>query len=151
MQRNNKKEKKIINGSKFKLAIVVSEFNEDITEKLLEGAQGALKENKVRENNIKIIRVPGSFEIPLACQKLARSKKFDAIIALGCVIKGETDHYYFIAGEASRGIMDIMLKYEIPIGFGVITTDNLEQALDRSIRNNKGADVARAILEVLIS
>ena len=146
----NNQKSKIINGSGFKVGIVVSKFNSDITGNMLKGVLETLKKNKVKENNIKIIWVPGSFEIPLACQKLAQSKKYNALIALGCVIKGETDHYYFVAGEASRGIMDVMLKFNIPIGFGIITTNNLKQAITRSGgKHNKGADAARAVLEMV--
>ncbi|MFH0819963.1 MAG: 6,7-dimethyl-8-ribityllumazine synthase [bacterium] len=150
MQRKNKIIKKSINGSKLKIAIVVSEFNRDITGSLLKGALETLRSNKVKDNNIKIIWVPGSFEIPLACQKLATSKKFDGLIALGCVIKGETDHYYYIAGEASRGVMDVILKFNIPIGFGIITTNNLKQAQARCHgKSNKGREAALAVLEMI--
>lgn len=150
MQRKQIGKSGITRGSKLKLAIVVSKFNADITGNMLTGALENLKTNKVEEKNIKIVRVPGSFEIPFVCQKLARSKKYDALIALGCVIKGETDHYYFVAGEAARGIMDVMLKYNIPIGFGIITTNNLKQAIARSSgKHNKGAEAARAILEMV--
>lgn len=150
MQRENKIIKKSINGSNLKIAIVASEFNRDITGILLKGALETLRSNKVKDNNIKIIWVPGSFEIPLACQKLAMSKKFDGLIALGCVIKGETDHYYYIAGEASRGVMDIILKFNIPIGFGIITTNNLKQAQARSRgKSNKGREATLAVLEMI--
>jgi len=147
MQRNKKSNNKIINGEKLKIGIIVSKFNSDITEPMLLGALKILEKNKVKKENIKIVRVPGAFEIPLACQKLALSKKYDALIALGCVIKGETDHYYFISNETSRGIMDVMLKYNIPIGLGVITVNNLKQALARSgKKNNKGAEAAEAAI-----
>jgi len=150
MQRNKKSNNKIINGEKLKIGIIVSKFNFDITEPMLLGALKILEKNKVKKENIKIVRVPGAFEIPLACQKLALSKKYDALIALGCVIKGETDHYYFISNETSRGIMDVMLKYNIPIGFGVITVNNLKQAQARSgKKNNKGAEAAEAALMMI--
>jgi len=150
MQRNKNNKQTVIDGKNLKIAIAVSKFNQDITKKMLEGALAVLKLNKIKKNNINIIWVPGSFEIPLACQKLARSKKFDGLIALGCVIKGETDHYYYIAGEASRGIMDVMLKFNIPIGFGIITTNNLKQAQARSHgKSNKGAEAAQAVLEMI--
>lgn len=148
--KKNKKDIKIVNGSKFKFAIVVSKFNDDITQSLLEGALGSLRENGVKEENIKTIWVPGSFEIPLACQKLAKSKKFDALVALGSVIKGETDHYLYVAGEASRGVMRVMLDNSLPIGFGILTTDNLRQAKARSgKKSNKGKEAAEAALEML--
>jgi 6,7-dimethyl-8-ribityllumazine synthase len=114
---------------------------------MLKGALKTLKENKVRGGNIKIVYVPGSFEIPLACQRLARLKKYDALVAIGCIIKGETDHFYYICNEASRGIMDVMLKCGVPIGFGVLTCLNLKQAEIRSRgRENKGREAAEAAL-----
>lgn len=150
MQRNKSNKQTVIDGKKLKIAIAVSEFNQDITKKMLDGALAILKLNKIKRSNIKIIRVPGSFEIPLACQKLAMSKKFDGLIALGCVIKGETDHYYYIAGEASKGVMDVILKFNIPIGFGIITTNNLKQAQARSSgKSNKGREAALAVLEMI--
>lgn len=150
MQRKKITEGKTVNGGNFKIAVVVSRFNDDITEKMLEGAQRALGANNVPRKNIKIVRVPGSFELPLACQRLALTGKYHGIIALGCVIKGETDHYYYVAGEASRGIMDVMLKYSVPIGFGLITADNLEQAKDRTnVGSNKGEEAVVAVLEML--
>lgn len=138
---------KKIDGTKLKIGVVVSRFNEDITGKMLEGALETLKENKVKKKNIKIVWVPGSFEIPLACQRLAQTKKFDALVAIGCVIKGKTDHYYYICNEASRGIMNVMLGYSIPIGLGVLTVNNLKQAQARSRgKHNKGREAAEAAL-----
>lgn len=139
-----------ISERKTKIAIVVSSFNDDITENLLKGALGALSSNGVLEKNINTFWVPGSYEIPLSCQKLAKTKKYDALLALGCVIKGETDHYHYIAKETSRGVMDVMLEYSLPIGFGIITTNNLRQAKARSgVKNNKGAEAAQAVLEMI--
>ncbi len=150
MQRKNNQKKETIDGSKLKIGIVVSKFNSDITGGMLQGTMDVLEKNKVKKSNIKTVWVPGAFEIPLACQKAAKTKKFDALIALGCVIKGGTDHYYFVSNEAARGIMDVMLKYDIPIGFGVITTNNLKQAQDRSRgKNNKGAEATQAVLEMI--
>lgn len=150
MQRKNKKEEKMIDGSKLKIAIVVANFNSDITGRMLEGALEVLQKNKVKKNNIEVVEVPGAYEIPLSCQRLAKSKKFDAIVALGCVIKGETDHYYFISREVSRGIMEVSLNFSLPIGFGVITTNNLRQAKDRSVgKNNKGKEATEAALEMI--
>ena len=152
MQRKeNKKTKKIsaTDWKQYSVGIVVADFNSDITEKLLDGAKKLLLERGFQENNIKIVHVPGSFEIPLMCQNLARTKKFDGLIALGAVIKGETDHYQFVAGETSRGIMTVMLEESIPISFGVITVSNIKQAEDRSGKNNKGADSAEALLEMI--
>lgn len=148
MKRNINSKANIIDGRKLKIAVVVSQFNSDITEKMLKGALRLLKKSKVKD--IKVVRVPGSFEIPLACQKLAKTKNYDGLVALGCVIKGETDHFYYVASEASRGVMDIILKYNIPIGFGIITTNNLKQARDRSSgKHNKGTEAAQAVLEMI--
>lgn len=149
MQRseNNKKH---IDGRKYKVAIAVSLFNRDITGKMLEGAVRVFQESGVKEKSINVTEVPGAFELPLACKMLAKTKKFDAIVALGCVIRGETDHYQFVAGEASRGVMNVMLEFSIPVGFGIITTNNLEQAITRSFgKNNKGREAAEAVLEML--
>ncbi|MDI6778023.1 MAG: 6,7-dimethyl-8-ribityllumazine synthase [Patescibacteria group bacterium] len=147
MKNAKKGEVKKIDGSKLKIGIVVSQFNDNITKSMLEGALETLKENKVKKENIKIVWVPGSFEIPLACQRLAETKKFDALVAIGCVIKGETDHYYYIANTASDGIMEVVLDYNLPIGFGVITVNNLKQAKARSRgRHNKGREAAEAAL-----
>ena len=117
---------------------------------MLAGAQKELLRAGVLRKNIAVLRVPGSFELPLACERLAESGRYDALLALGCVIKGETDHYYFIAGETARGIMEVMLKRGIPIGFGVLTVDTLAQAQARSSGgNNKGAEAARAALQMI--
>lgn len=149
MQRNQQ-EKEIIDGKKYKIAVAVSMFNSDMTLKMLEGALEVLRKSGVKEKNVGVYRVPGSYELPLACQRIAKTKKFDGIIAIGCVIKGETDHYHFISNETSRGIMKVMLDFSIPIGFGVITTNTMEQALSRSFgKNNKGKEAAQAVLEML--
>jgi 6,7-dimethyl-8-ribityllumazine synthase len=150
MQRENKEKGRIINGKKLKIAVAISRFNRDMTEKMLEGALQTLAVNGVKRDNIAVAWVPGSFELPLACQKIAATKKYNGIIAIGCVIKGDTDHHKYIAREVSRGIMDVMLKFSIPVGFGVITTNNIEQALARSYgENNKGAEAAQAVLEMI--
>ena len=150
MQRKEKKVSRKIDGKNLKVGIVVSRFNDDITGKMLEGALRILSENSVQEKNIQIVWVPGSFEIPLACQKLAKSRKPNGIVAIGAVIKGDTDHYYYISGETTRGIMKIMLDYSLPIGFGVITTNNLRQAKERSGKTgNKGGEAAEAMLQMI--
>ncbi|MFA5926126.1 MAG: 6,7-dimethyl-8-ribityllumazine synthase [Parcubacteria group bacterium] len=150
MLKAKKGQSKKINGSKLKIGIVVSQFNDNITGSMLEGALETFKENKVKDENVRIVLVPGSFEIPLACQKLAKTKKFDALVALGSVIKGETDHYYYICNEVSRGVMEIMLKFSLPIGFGVLTTQNLKQAEVRSRgKENKGREAAEAALAMI--
>lgn len=139
-----------VNGAKLKVGIVVSRFNSNITEPMLESALETLVENKVKKENIKTVWVPGSFEIPLACQRLAMTKNYDALVAVGCVLKGETDHFYYICNEVSRGIMNIMLKFDIPIGFGVLTTQNLKQAEVRSRgEHNKGREAAEAALAMI--
>jgi 6,7-dimethyl-8-ribityllumazine synthase len=151
MQRKTEILEKKLNGSKLKIALVVSRFNSDITKKMLAGALRTLESNLVPKKNIVIVWVPGSFEIPLACQRLAKMKKFNGIVALGCVIKGETDHFYYISSEASGGIMRVMLDFSIPVGFGVITTKNLKQAKERSgKKNNKGTEAVQAVLEMLL-
>ena len=148
--KNNNADANILDGSKFKIAVISSEYNDDIINRMQEASIKILKKNQVSEANIKTFKVPGAFEIPLACQRVAEKKAFDAIVVLGCVIKGETGHYYFVAGEASRGVMDVMLKFSIPIGFGIITTDNLEQAIKRSSGDsNKGAEATIAVLKML--
>ena len=140
----------MVNGARKRIGIVVAEFNLDITERLLEGALKELRANGVAEKNITVRHIPGSFELPLACQKFAQTGKYDALIALGCVIKGETDHYYYVAGEAARGIMDVMLKFSIPIGFGVLTTNTLKQAQARSGKTvNAGAFAVTAALRLI--
>ncbi|EKE19775.1 MAG: 6,7-dimethyl-8-ribityllumazine synthase [uncultured bacterium] len=150
MQRDIKKIQNIVDGKKFKIAIVVSKFNEDITGGMLGGAVQVLKKNGVNEKNISTVWVPGAIEIPLACQRLALTKKYHGIIALGCVIKGDTDHYKYVSGQSIRCVMDVMLKTGIPIGMGIITTNNLKQSKERSgAKNNKGAESAQAVLEMI--
>lgn len=150
MQRNSIYSQSLIDGKKFKIAIVVSKFNSDITDGMLRGALEVLAKNNVKKGYIKVVWVPGSFEIPLACQKLAMTKKYDGIAAIGCLIKGETDHYHYLAGAAAKGVMEVSLKYNIPIGFGIITVNNLKQAKERSGKtNNKGAESAKAVLEMI--
>ena len=154
MQRNqpSKVKSKLlkINGAVSRIGIAVAEYNADVTEKLLDGARVELLARGGSRKNITVARVPGSFELPLACQRMAETGRYNAIIALGCVIKGETDHYHYIATEAARGIMNVMLARGIPIGFGVLTTDTPEQARVRSSgTQNKGTEAARAVLEVI--
>jgi 6,7-dimethyl-8-ribityllumazine synthase len=148
---NAKKGKsKKIDGSRLKIGVVISQFNDNITKSMLEGVLETLAENKVKKENIKTVWVPGSFEIPLACQRLAQTKKYDALVVIGCVIKGETDHFYYICNEVSRGVMDVMMKFGISIGFGVLTTQNLKQAEVRSRgKENKGREAAEAALAMV--
>lgn len=138
-------------GKGLKIAIVQARFNEKITGGLLQGAVKALWESGVAEKDVAIYKVPGSFEIPLACQKIAKSKKFDGIVAIGAVIKGETAHFEYIAQPTVDGIMRVMLDERTPISMGVITTYNLKQAQARAKDNksNKGYEAAMALLETL--
>jgi len=142
------KEVKVEDASHLSIGIVVSEFNSDITEPMLTGALTTLRQWGVKEQNIKVVHVPGSFEIPYGCKKLlSGQKKPSAIVALGCVIKGETDHEKYIAMTVARGIMDLTLATGVPIAFGVITPNSLEQAKVRSTgKHNKGMEAAIAAL-----
>ena len=139
-----------MNGAELKVGVVVAEFNRDITEVMLTGAVSTLKSHGVKEKNIKIIRVPGAVEVPLGCQYLAKMEEFDGLIAIGCVIKGETTHDFYVASFANEGILRVSLDFSIPIGFGVITTNDLEQAKARAKgEGNKGIDAARAMLSMI--
>jgi 6,7-dimethyl-8-ribityllumazine synthase len=152
MQREKEiKNKKLeINNKNAKIALVVSEYNSDITFAMREGAIEELKFHGVKVSNIHIINVPGAFELPLICQRLAKTKKYKGIVAIGCVIKGDTDHYYQISNESTRGIMDVMLKFNIPITNAILTVNNLEQAKIRSTgATNKGIEAALALLKTL--
>lgn len=132
-------------------AIIVSEFNSEITTKLLHGAQSRLLEKGVPVANIKIIHVPGAVEIPLIAQLLAKTNKYSAIICLGCVIRGETTHYDYVCEQVSQGCQKVMLEHEIPVIFGVLTTENEEQAFDRvgGKHGHKGVDAADAALSMI--
>jgi len=134
----------------YRVAIVVSRFNEGITEGLLQGARERLAEASVPEENVTIIRVPGAFEIPIAAQRLGESGEYDAIVCLGCLIKGDTMHFEYIAEAASHGIMQAAAATGIPMAFGVLTTLTEEQAVDRSRSGpeNKGREAAAAALEM---
>jgi 6,7-dimethyl-8-ribityllumazine synthase len=130
------------------IGIVVSEFNKIITEKLLEGARKVLEENNF---NYEVYFVNGSFEIPIMIKLLSKKKTFDGFIAIGCIIKGETEHYKYIAKAVSYGIMKLSLELEIPITFSILTVDNLEQALNRAGGKfgNKGEESAKALIKIL--
>lgn len=139
-------------GRKWKIGIVVSMFHDDLTKKMWDGTCAELRAHNIAEKNITVVFVPGTFEIPFACQRLARTKKYDALIAIGCVIKGETDHYNYVAGEGIRGIMDVMLAERIPIGLAVLTTHTLAHAIDRAGgKENAGQIAARSVAHVLSS
>ncbi|MFH1258803.1 MAG: 6,7-dimethyl-8-ribityllumazine synthase [Elusimicrobiota bacterium] len=139
-----------MNAEKLKFGVVVSRFNEFITGKLLAGAMDTLLRHNAAENKIEIVWTPGSFEIPLAAQKMAESKKYDAIICLGAIIKGDTPHNDYIASEVAKGISQISLKTGLPVIFGVLTTDNIEQAIERAgtKAGNKGAEAAETAIEL---
>jgi 6,7-dimethyl-8-ribityllumazine synthase len=150
--KNNIKGKKLTAPKGVKIGIVKSEYNSKITDALLESCVQELKKSGVGEKNIYVTEIPGAYEIPFACQKSALTKKCDAIIALGAVIRGETPHFDFIANSCSIGIMDVSLKMNIPIIFGVLTTNNIQQAKARIRGGNvgdKGVEAAQAAIKML--
>ena len=134
-----------------RIAIVVTRFNEFITSKLLAGAMDALKRHEVSEDAIEIVWVPGAFEIPLIASKLAASEKYDAVICLGAVIRGATTHYDYVCSEVSKGIASVSLKTGVPVMFGILTTENIEQAIERAgtKAGNKGYDCAIGAIEMI--
>ena len=137
-------------GKDLKIGIINSRFNEFITSKLLSGAEDCLLRHDVSPENIEIVWVPGAFEIPLVAQKMAKSGKYDAIICLGCVIRGATSHYDYVCSEVSKWIAKVSLDSELPIIFGIVTTENIEQAIERAgtKAGNKGYDCAMNALEM---
>lgn len=140
-----------LQGAGRKIGITVARFNSFISEKLLEGAIDTLTRSGVKPEDIVVARVPGAFEIPLVAQKMARSKKYDAVICLGAVIRGATPHFDYVAGEVAKGTAQVMLDAGIPVLFGVLTTETIEQAIERAgtKAGNKGSDVAVAALEMI--
>lgn len=136
-------------GKKF--GIVVSRFNSFIAERLLEGALDTLSRSGAADDAVEVVRVPGAFEIPLMAQKMARSGRYDAVICLGAVIRGATLHYELVANEAAKGIAQVSLAGDIPLVFGVITTDTIEQAIERagSKAGNKGSEAAAVAIEMV--
>jgi 6,7-dimethyl-8-ribityllumazine synthase len=139
------------NGAGFKIGIVVSSWNEKITSNLLLGAHQTLLDNGVEEHNIIIKHVPGAFELPLACQMMLETNKFDGIIAIGVVIQGETKHFDYVCAGTTHGLMDVMLKHSKPIAFCVLTDENEQQSIDRSggKHGNKGIECAVACLKMI--
>ena len=137
-------------GTDLKIGIVVSRFNEFITTRLLSGAEDALKRHGVTENDISVMWVPGVYEIPLAAKKLAASGKYDAIITLGTVIRGATPHFDYVSNEVAKGVANVSLSTEIPVIFGVLTTENIEQAIERAgtKAGNKGWEAAVNAIEM---
>ena len=130
----------------YRFVIVASEYNSVIMDRLIEGARGALKD----QEQVSVIRVPGSFEIPLAAKQAALSKKYHAIVALGCVVRGETPHFEYISAAVSQGLQQVALETGIPVGFGLLTVDTVQQAMDRSGESgNKGSEAAMAALEMI--
>jgi 6,7-dimethyl-8-ribityllumazine synthase len=138
-------------GSSKKFAIVASRFNEFIVNKLVSGAQDGLVRHGVNDDDITLAWVPGAFEIPLVAQKLAKSGKYDAVICLGAVIKGSTSHYDYVCAEVSKGVASVGLNTDTPVIFGILTTDNIEQAIERAgtKAGNKGYDAAVSAIEMV--
>lgn len=138
-----------VDGQRF--AIAVSRFNEFITSKLLSGAVDTLKRHGCEDDNITCVHVPGAFELPFVAKKLAESGRFDAVICIGCVIRGQTPHFEYVAGEAAKGIAHVGLSTGVPTTFGVITADTLEQAIERAgaKSGNKGVDAAMCAIELV--
>ena len=132
-------------------ALVVGRWNSFVVEHLLDGALDTLRRHGVSDGQITVVRVPGAFEIPLACQRVARARKHDAIIALGAVIRGGTPHFEHVAGECTKGLAQVSLASDIPVAFGVLTVDSIEQAIERSgtKAGNKGAEAAQSALEMV--
>ena len=132
-----------------RFAVVVARFNQVVTEQLLEGAVAAFRRHGVAEDDLEVAHVPGAFEIPVVARRLARSGEFEAVVCLGAVIRGETAHFELISAQAARGIQQVALETGVPCVFGVLTTDTLEQALDRAggKHGNKGWDAATAAIE----
>ncbi len=138
------------NGEGRRYAVVASRFNNEITSKLADGAMEALVRHGASSDDVDLVWVPGAWELPFAARRLAATDRYNAIIAVGAVIRGETPHFDFVAGEAARGLADASTEYEIPIGFGLLTTDTMEQASARAggDHGNKGWDAAIAALEM---
>ena len=136
-------------GERF--CIIVARFNEFITSKLLSGATDELKRHGVDEKNIDIVWVPGAFEIPLIAKKCAETKKYNAIITLGAVIRGATPHFDYVSNEAAKGVAQVSLSQDIPVIFGILTTDNIEQAIERAgtKAGNKGSEAAKTAIELV--
>ncbi|ROO25597.1 6,7-dimethyl-8-ribityllumazine synthase [Salinisphaera japonica] len=139
-------------GDGLRIAIVATRWNDEIVDRLVDGAVDVLTDCGVEDDEITVFKVPGAFEIPLAVDRLAESGSYDGIVALGCVIRGDTPHFDFVAGECAKGLTAAMLEYGLPVGFGVITAENAEQADARAQpdeENNKGAESASAVVEMI--
>lgn len=139
-----------LDGRDLKIAIVASRFNELIVESLVRGAVDALVRHGVARPDIELVRVPGAWELPLAARAVAASRRFDAIVALGAVIRGATPHFDYVAGQCGAGLAEVSLNHQVPVGFGVLTVDSIEQALERAgtKAGNKGAEAAATAIEM---
>lgn len=140
-----------MNVNNLKFAVVVSQYNQDITDKLLEGTLTRLHERDFNQNQIKVFKVPGAVEIPLIAKMLAKSEKYDAVICLGAVIRGDTDHYDYVCQQVSYGCQQVMLEFDIPVIFGILTTENVDQAEDRvgGKEGHKGVEAADAAIQMV--
>ena len=134
-----------------RFALVAARFNSFIVQNLIQGAADALCRHGVSETHIDLVWTPGSFELPLAAQRLAASERYDGIVALGAVIRGGTPHFEYVANECVKGLASVALEYDVPVGFGVLTVDNIEQAIERAgtKAGNKGAEAAMSVLEMV--
>ena len=134
-----------------RIALLVSRFNSFVVESLLEGALDTLRRHGADERDLQIIRVPGAYEMPIAAQRLAVGKRYDAIIALGAVIRGGTPHFEYVAGECTKGLSMVSMQYDVPVAFGVLTVDSIEQAIERAgtKAGNKGAEAAMSTIEMI--
>lgn len=134
-----------------RFCIIAARFNETIVERLMQGALDALKRHGADDTQIGIVRVPGAIELPLAAQRVAKTRQYDGIVALGAVIRGATSHFDYVCGECASGLTRVSLEHDIPIGFGVLTTETIEQALERSgtKAGNKGVDAALTTIEMV--
>ena len=139
----------IVRGSRF--ALLVARFNSFVVESLLEAAIDTLKRHGAEDSHLQIIRVPGAFEMPLAAQRIAATKEYDAIIALGAVIRGGTPHFEYVAGECTKGLASVSMQHDVPMAFGVLTVDSIEQAIERAgtKAGNKGAEAALSAIEMV--
>lgn len=140
-----------LNGAGMKFGIVVSRFNDFVTGRLVDGAVDALVRNGVQENDVDVVKVPGAFEIPLVAQKLCDQKRYDAVICLGAVIRGATPHFNYVSAEASKGVAAVGMGADIPVMYGILTTDTVEQAIERAgaKSGNKGWETAMAAIEMV--
>ena len=141
----------MLNAEDLKFAILAARFIDFIVDRLISGATDYLRRHGAAEENMTLIRIPGAFEMPVVCKKLAASGKYDGILALGAVIRGGTPHFDFVAGEATKGLAQAALESGVPVGFGLLTTDSIEQAIERAgtKAGNKGVEAAAALLETI--